>query len=50
MEKIALLALRPEFMNEREVDVYENIFKFQLFLLIITEMPVDGEIRWSFFN
>lgn len=44
-DRLAGFTTLVEFMNEREVDVYENIFKFQLFLLIITEMPVDGEIR-----
>ena len=34
-----------EFIKEKEVNVLAKNFKFQLFLEIITEVLVDGEIR-----
>ena len=39
-----------EFIKEKEVNVLAKSFKFQLFLVIITEMLDDGGIRWSFFK
>ena len=34
-----------EFIKEKEVNVLAKNFKFQLFLIIITEVLVDGEVR-----
>ena len=34
-----------EFIKEKEVNVLAKSFKFQLFLVIITEMLYDGEVR-----